>query len=115
MMFTKTKTVALMLLFTAGAVSISVAADAANTGSIPAPRHLTGPVHPQQPNQPYKLPKNMDGCDRNYGVQHQCIPVDLPTGAAGCAYLAKHHFKDLKVVLQDNKKLDTDGDKIVCN
>lgn len=107
-------TTAAMLLLTVGVVGGSVAANADNNAA-PVVRHLTGPVHPPQVNHSYKLPPNMDGCDRNYGVQHQCIPKDLPTGEAGCAYLTKHHFTNLKVVMVDDKKLDTNNDKIVCN
>lgn len=104
---------AVLALTVWGVVGFSLAASGRD--QTPVPRHLTGHVHPTQTNHVHKLPKGLDGCDRNYGEPHQCVPADLPRGEEGCAYLEEHHFHNLKVVGEDEKKLDPDSDGIACN
>ncbi|AEV85042.1 hypothetical protein ACWT_4018 [Actinoplanes sp. SE50] len=73
-------------------------------------------VRPQKsPKTPVKVAPTVDGCDRNYGTQAQCIPLVYPTGVTDhCAWLAAHGFTHIKVVGKDRQKLDADGNGTAC-
>jgi hypothetical protein len=71
------------------------------------PKKKTGPV---------KVAATVDGCDRNYGTEAQCIPLVFPGKVADrCAWLRDHGFQEIKVAARDRQKLDADGNGVACD
>ncbi|GAA0688810.1 hypothetical protein GCM10010193_48650 [Kitasatospora atroaurantiaca] len=70
-------------------------------------------------------PVDVDGCDHDYGVIGQCVPVAFPPGVGTstqerCDWLKAHGFKELKVhnrakaADKDKLKLDKNKDGVAC-
>jgi hypothetical protein len=75
------------------------------------------PLPPRSsPTAKVRVPATVDGCDRNYGEETQCIPLKFPPDATDkCDWLKTHGFEHVLVAHIDRQKLDHDHDGVACN
>lgn len=75
----------------------------AGTGAESFASELTGEVHEPLPApETYTHGANIGGCDNNYGLGRECVPVNFPPGVqpasgAKCAWLREQGFGPLEV------------------
>jgi hypothetical protein len=65
---------------------------------------------------PIKEPRNIDGCDHDYGTGNQCVPWQIPASSpqAACAWLRANGFGPLKVYGTNRQNLPENSAGYVC-
>jgi hypothetical protein len=61
-------------------------------------------------------PRNIDGCDHDYGTPGQCVPWQIPASSpqAACAWLKANGFGPLKVYGTNRQNLPENSAGYVC-
>ena len=65
---------------------------------------------------PIKEPRNIDGCDHDYGTGNQCVPWQIPASSpqAACAWLRANGFGPLYVYGTNRQNLPENSAGYVC-